>query len=245
LLSSSTLLMTNAYQPQVFPVGELCSIQAEIKNGSSTDDISHWAPMEDDREEYIAVIAENSRATRLQKEGVRFILSHDGRCLVADEMGVGKTLQALLAMWFYKEEFPLLVVCPCTLRGVWKSEAEKWLSGFGLDVSRHLQIIASGSDVLKVGKLIYVVSYNLLARESGFRRLPEGPFECVIVDDSHFIKSDASKRTAAVLEVARSSRRCILLSGTPAPNNPDELFTQLNAIFLYAGDRWEDSGSST
>ena len=63
-----------------------------------------------------------------QRDGVAFALRRGGRCLLGDEMGVGKTLQALAAAAAYRSEWPLLVVCPASLRLAWAEEAERWLS---------------------------------------------------------------------------------------------------------------------
>lgn len=43
------------------------------------------------------------------------------------QMGTGKTLQALATMACYREEWPLLIVVPASLRLVWAEVAEAWL----------------------------------------------------------------------------------------------------------------------
>lgn len=108
-----------------------------------------------------------------QREGVRFALQRNGRCLIADEvrvcvcvvcvcrskwaapsvsddpsidrqqMGTGKTLQALAAMACYREEWPLLIVVPASLRLVWAEAAEAWLPFLrptDIKVRRYLSI---------------------------------------------------------------------------------------------------------
>uniref|UniRef100_A0A1D2A8V2 DNA annealing helicase and endonuclease ZRANB3 n=1 Tax=Auxenochlorella protothecoides TaxID=3075 RepID=A0A1D2A8V2_AUXPR len=62
-----------------------------------------------------------------QREGVRRGLQHQGRILIADEMGVGKTVQAIALAECYKDEWPLLVVTPASLRLTWAEEFERWL----------------------------------------------------------------------------------------------------------------------
>ena len=47
--------------------------------------------------------------------------------LIGDEMGLGKTIQAIAAASFYFSEWPLLVLCPSSLRYNWKSEIAKWM----------------------------------------------------------------------------------------------------------------------
>ena len=43
----------------------------------------------------------------------------DGRVLIADDMGLGKTLQAIAVMSHYRSDWPLLVVCPSSVRLTW------------------------------------------------------------------------------------------------------------------------------
>eukprot|EP00892_Ulva_mutabilis_P001705 jgi/Ulvmu1/11535/UM078_0024.1 len=63
-----------------------------------------------------------------QEEGVRFGLERRGRCLIGDEMGVGKTVQAIaLAACHMHEWAPLLIICPASIRLLWCEELEKWL----------------------------------------------------------------------------------------------------------------------
>jgi len=47
---------------------------------------------------------------------IRFGISKKGRCLIADDMGLGKTLQAIGIVKYYSDNFPLLIVCPSSMR---------------------------------------------------------------------------------------------------------------------------------
>ena len=62
-----------------------------------------------------------------QEQGVRFGLKRHGRCLIGDQMGVGKTLQALALGSCYLDEGPLLVIAPKSMRLTWARELERWL----------------------------------------------------------------------------------------------------------------------
>ncbi|GJP76976.1 hypothetical protein CLOP_g7415 [Closterium sp. NIES-67] len=62
-----------------------------------------------------------------QREGVKFAVQRGGRCLIADEMGVGKTIQAIAAAAWYMAEGPVLIVCPACLRLQWAEQLERWL----------------------------------------------------------------------------------------------------------------------
>ena len=65
------------------------------------------------------------KVTKYQKQGLQFCIKNGGRVLVGDEMGLGKTLQALLVSTYYKENWPVLIIAPSSLRAVWRAEAMK------------------------------------------------------------------------------------------------------------------------
>ena len=62
-----------------------------------------------------------------QRAGVDYVLQHGGRALIGDEMGLGKTLQSLAICAVYYEHWPVLIVCPSSLRLNWRNEIERWL----------------------------------------------------------------------------------------------------------------------
>ena len=55
-------------------------------------------------------------------------------------------------------------------------------------------------------------------------------YGCIICDESHYLKSLAAKRTKALLPILKRTKRCILLSGTPALSRPIELYNQIAAL---------------
>ena len=58
----------------------------------------------------------------------RFGIRHKGRVLIADDMGLGKTLQAICIAAYYQEVWPLLILCPSSVRQMW---AEVCHRGYG------------------------------------------------------------------------------------------------------------------
>ena len=63
-----------------------------------------------------------------QKETVNSVIHrYKGRCLLAHEMGLGKTVQAIALMQHYGS--PVLIVCPSFLKRNWEREIEKWAPG--------------------------------------------------------------------------------------------------------------------
>ena len=59
------------------------------------------------------------------------------------QMGLGKTIQAISVAYYYKDEWPLLIIVPSSLRYCWIEELEKWLP----DIQPHeINLIQSGND---------------------------------------------------------------------------------------------------
>lgn len=94
-----------------------------------------------------------------QREGVEFGVSCGGRCLLGDEMGLGKTVQSLAIAAQYLEDWPVLVVCPSSLRWLWKDQCQAWLPLSADEV----QVIARGTDALKPEAKVWIISYTTLA----------------------------------------------------------------------------------
>jgi SNF2 family DNA or RNA helicase len=61
-----------------------------------------------------------------QRQGIEFVVAKQGRALIADDMGLGKSVQALGAA-VCMQGWPLLIICPATMRLVWAEECERWL----------------------------------------------------------------------------------------------------------------------
>lgn len=190
-----------------------------------------------------------------------------GRILLADEMGLGKSLTSLAIMACYESEWPLLILCPASLRYIWPAEIEKFLPSIPPKsiyvVSGFLDIAFTKRNDVKV----VVVTYSLLQERSAVRHaLEEFHFQCIIVDESHNLKQKNSQRSQILLPLLRKARRLVLLSGTPALARPAELWTQLSCLAptlfgnwttftrrfcdpkkkSYGGDRfvWDFGGSS-
>ncbi|CAN0507055.1 unnamed protein product, partial [Ectocarpus sp. 12 AP-2014] len=66
---------------------------------------------------------------QFQVNCLRFAIKKKGKLLLGDEMGLGKTLQALAVACAYREDWPVLVVAPSSLKDNWRNEAMKWVPG--------------------------------------------------------------------------------------------------------------------
>jgi len=161
---------------------------------------------------------------KYQKDGIEQALRFEGRVLLADEMGLGKSIQSLGIACCYRKEWPLLVICPCSLRYNWVNEIVKWCQ---IDKSK-IQIVAKVSETPNLEMDVCIVSYSVA------KCLPEKLFcplfKIAIVDESHYLKTFESQRFKQLSSTLRKSKRLILLSGTPALSRPIELFPQLSLI---------------
>ena len=119
-----------------------------------------------------------------QKEGIQFALEHKCRLLFADEMGVGKTIQAIALCRLYKEDWPVLVICPGSIKYSWKSEIIKWLE---IKNEHKVQVINSSNDTIYSKASFYIVSYDLVRRIT--KVIKKIGFNFVVIDECHCIKS--------------------------------------------------------
>ena len=148
--------------------------------------------------------------------------------LLADEPGLGKTAQALLAAEA-ANAFPLLCVVPNVVKTNWAREAGLW-------TPRHAATVVHGDgETIDAFSDIVVVNYEVLDRHVGW--LGDLGFRGMVVDEAHFIKNKTSQRSRHVLEVAERIRRrtvrplMMALTGTPLINDIEDFL----AIWEFLG----------
>lgn len=152
-----------------------------------------------------------------QREGIIFGIQRNGKCLIADDMGLGKTVQAIgLALWF-SEDWPLIIVCPSSLRYQWMNSILRWAP----NVSQDDIFIAKNIKDMFPRVPVTITSYDIMSRMKNRFLVDTNRFyNMIIMDESHYIKSDITQRTSTALLIAKSCRRVVLLSGTPALSRP-------------------------
>eukprot|EP00898_Chlorokybus_atmophyticus_P003073 jgi/Chlat1/3767/Chrsp259S03908 len=180
----------------------------------------------DDSERYLQLPLDlEAQLLPFQRDGVQFILKHGGRGLIGDEMGCGKTIQAVALACCYEDEWPLLLMVPGSLRMQWGTEFVDRIPS--LLRSTDVRIVETASDCTLDG-LVNIMSYDLVTKLS--EEIQRRNFKVVIADESHYLKNRSAKRTEAALPILQKAKRVILLTGTPALARPLELFTQLSAL---------------
>jgi SWI/SNF-related matrix-associated actin-dependent regulator 1 of chromatin subfamily A len=163
---------------------------------------------------------------KYQKKGVRGIELFAGRALLADSMGLGKTIQALWWAKNYLEEWPVFIVCPAYLKRHWAREARKHFD-IHVEVLEGTRPQPAVTDHFLRNK-IYVLNYDILSAWLPYLINLEP--ELVILDEAHMVKSRNAKRTKAAKQLCRASPHVLALTGTPMTNRPSELFPILNMI---------------
>jgi hypothetical protein len=151
--------------------------------------------------------------------------------LLADEPGLGKTAQALLAAQA-AHAYPLLVVVPNVVKTNWAREANLWTP------NRPATVIHGNGDTIDGFADIVIVNYEVLDRHVGW--LGDLGFRGMVVDEAHFIKNKSSQRSQHVLELSQRIRSRIAhpllmaLTGTPLINDIEDF----RAIWQFLG--WID-----
>ncbi|PQQ07565.1 SWI/SNF-related matrix-associated actin-dependent regulator of chromatin subfamily A-like protein 1 isoform X2 [Prunus yedoensis var. nudiflora] len=156
-----------------------------------------------------------SKLLPFQREGVRFILQHGGRALLADEMELGKTLQAIAVASCVRDSWPVLILTPSSLRLQWASMIQQWMN-------------IPSSDIL------VVLSQCGGSNRSGFTVVSSNTKGTIHLDGLfNIISYDVVPKLQNLLMASefKKAQYAILLSGTPALSRPIELFKQLEALY--------------
>jgi superfamily II DNA or RNA helicase len=154
--------------------------------------------------------------------------------LLADEPGLGKTAQALLAADVAKA-YPLLVVVPNVVKTNWAREAVRWTP------QRRATVVHGDGESIDGFADIVVLNYELLDRHAGW--LGDFGFRGMVVDEAHFIKNKSSQRSQRVLALSdrirsRTPRPLLMaLTGTPLINDLEDF----RAIWQFLG--WIDDSN--
>ena len=168
--------------------------------------------------------------TSLQAPGGHVLMRHQAELvaaaaaghrtfLLADEPGLGKTAQALLAAEAARA-YPLLVVVPNVVKTNWAREAAQWTP------HRPVTVVHGDGETVDGFADIVVVNYEILDRHVGW--LGDLGFRGMVVDEAHFIKNKSSQRSRHVLQVADRIRSrtvnplMMALTGTPLINDIED-----------------------
>lgn len=148
-----------------------------------------------------------------QSAGVQHLVG--GHALLADEPGLGKTIQVAAALNCAAPDIKVLVGCPETLMLNWMRELDRWLTprrSIGLATTKRVPETE-----------VVIANYDIFPRIEGYFR--EMPFSIAVLDEAHRIKDPESQRTQAAGLISARCRWA--LTGTPILNRPIEAWTVL------------------
>ena len=173
-----------------------------------------------------------------QERSIEQIEKFHGRCLLAHEMGLGKTL---ISLWWWErhpEAHPGLIVCPASVKYVWEHEA---LQNLGVRPYVIEGTTPRPRALRRLQPKLVVVNYDVLHHWMPW--LKKYGFRSLFVDECQNIKNSGpgatknkrrkfsgSIRGNAVRTIAKSIPYVFAISGTPLMNRPIELFPVLQMV---------------
>jgi len=157
-----------------------------------------------------------------------------GACL-ADQMGLGKTLQALALILTQAPHGPILIIAPTSVCGNWISEAQKFAPTLN-PVQFTSRDRASTLDALQPFDL-FVCSYGLLQQEDVSEMLAKVQWQTIVLDEAQAIKNMATKRSQAAMKLQGKFK--LITTGTPIENHLGELWNLFRFINPGLLGSWE------
>jgi len=171
-----------------------------------------------------------------QIAGAQFLASHP-HGFIADEMGLGKTAQFIVACDMVGAA-RILVICPASVKPNWEREFERFSP-----MGHRVTIIDTGKDPIPSSGVV-VVSYDLAVVLAP--KLKAQSWDVLGLDEAHYLKERTTKRAKAIYGrgdkwpgIAAKAKFVWKLSGTPAPNYANELYTHLRSAGIVNQSYWD------
>lgn len=165
---------------------------------------------------------------------LKFLNSDDRRLLIADEVGLGKTIEAghiMLELKARGELHNVLVVCPMSLKRKWATElTEK----FGLD---FIEIGDKDELIMELqhhnGNVRAVINYDKIRTDSDIINFIEQQgikFSLVVCDESHKLRNNGTLIYRGATKLMLFADSAVFMSATPIMINIDNLYNQLHLL---------------
>ena len=175
------------------------------------------------RRQYLLTELQTLGCQRIPREyqlaGVDFMLQNE-RVVNGDDMGIGKTGQAILTVEL-QSLFPCLIICPASVKFNWKKEWMKWFPSRGVTVIDEYTSDSLLTDVL-------TINYDRLDKNKDW--LKKIGWKSIVCDESHYLKNNKSLRSKAARSILRKTKNRYFLTGTAILNQPSELINQLSIL---------------
>lgn len=202
-------------------------ISAELKAAAAADAISYRERVREVSGRFKPAV-DGSRLFPFQEQGAAWLGGLD-RALLGDDMGVGKTMQLLVAA----PRGPVIVITKAKARGPWVRHAQNWRP----DLQARM-LSGRGSFTAPTENHLFVTSYEILPmtpKEGGFP-LEIAPGTTIIWDEAHKLGrlSQMTKRARELNKaVWKAGGRVWGATGTPLDNKPDKLACIMTTLGLF------------
>jgi len=169
---------------------------------------------------------------------LKFLDSPYRRILIADEVGLGKTIEAgyVLLETLARERWPrILIACPASLRSKWQIElSERFNVEFDiLALSDAMRCIPLTDEERRRGRpLRGIVSLQSIRNTRFMERLnsADAPIDLLIVDEAHHCRNPTAKQSQVVADLVSQAEAAVFLSATPIQTSEDNLFQLLHIL---------------
>lgn len=172
------------------------------------------------------IFSDGCKPREYQFDAIRFGERAGFNFILADEQGLGKTIEVCSLFRLHaKKLLPAVVTVPTSAKIQWMREIHR-ICGDGPEFLT--QVIQTGKEKAMPGFKIYIVTFDMLKKEDLFTYVPD--IKTIVIDECQRIKNHLSDRAKAVQKIAKKCLYKIPMSGTPIKNNAGEYFTILNLV---------------
>ena len=163
-----------------------------------------------------------------QNSGVEFVSELQLRAVIADDVGLGKTIEALTAIWKHHSDKQVLVVAPANVIYKWEREIRDPTQRFPWSGLWTADVLLSKATP-NGNSQFTIVSYDIMRRRVD--ELIADQYDIVIFDEVHYVKNYKALRTKAAEKLAEKIPYIIGLTGTPLLNDrPIEMWSWLHMV---------------
>lgn len=162
-----------------------------------------------------------------QKFGIQFCVDRIeklGFCMIGDQVGLGKSLQAAGVMKWYKQQYHInriLIICKKSIKHQWAAELARYTGWNKIyvtgDTPKKRQ---KAYDEVKSGGVLITNYHNFLNDTDLINQIP---FDFCVVDEAHCIKGRNTKMNKNIGKVI-GGKRTVLMTGTPVMSKPDDIY---------------------
>lgn len=158
--------------------------------------------------------------------------------ILADEVGLGKTIEAglVLAQKWTEGRRRILIITPANLRKQWSQEIEEkfFLPTMILEAKNYNKLTKGGVRRPFEQKSIVICSYQFATRRAD--ELMVIPWDLVVIDEAHRLRNvyRPDNRIGRTLKTALGNAPKVLLTATPLQNSLMELYGLVSIIDDYA-----------